>query len=107
MLGYLGDQDITPDLADQTSLHNPWLGGYMPVNLSFNQGREMIIDDPEQFKIEVKKPLESTKHVNKLAQRGTIFWDYGNAFLLESSRAEADILELDGLVRYSFPMLKV
>ena len=102
LLGYLVDQDITPDLAsDQTSLHNPWLGGYMPVNLSFNQGREMIIDDPEQFKIEVKKTLRKhVKHVNKLAQRGTIFWDYGNAFLLESSRAEADILELDGSFRY-------
>ena len=61
----------------------------------------MIIDDPEQFKIEVKKTLRKhVKHVNKLAQRGTIFWDYGNAFLLESSRAEADILELDGSFRY-------
>ena len=102
LLGYLVEQDITPDLAsDQTSLHNPWLGGYMPVNLSFNQGREMIIDDPEQFKIEVKKTLRKhVKHVNKLAERGTIFWDYGNAFLLESSRAEADILELDGSFRY-------
>ena len=73
----------------------------MPVNLSFNQGREMIIEDPEQFKIEVKKTLRKhVKHVNKLAERGTIFWDYGNAFLLESSRAEADILELDGSFRY-------
>ena len=102
LLDYLVEQDITPDLAsDQTSLHNPWLGGYMPVNLSFNQGREMIIDDPEQFKLEVKKTLRKhVKHVNKLAERGTIFWDYGNAFLLESSRAEADILELDGSFRY-------
>ena len=63
----------------------------------------MIIDDPEQFKIEVKKTLRKhVKHVNKLAQRGTIFWDYGNAFLLESSRAEADILELDGSFRVPF-----
>ena len=102
LLGYLVEQDITPDLAsDQTSLHNPWLGGYMPVNLSFDQGREMIIDDPDQFKIEVKKTLRMhVKHVNQLAKRGTIFWDYGNAFLLESSRAEADILELDGSFRY-------
>ena len=102
LLEYLVEQNITPDLAsDQTSLHNPWLGGYMPVGISFEDGREMIINDPDGFKNEVQKTLRKhVQYVNKLTERGTIFWDYGNAFLLESSRAGADVVESDGSFRY-------
>ena len=102
LLEYLVEQNITPDLAsDQTSLHNPWLGGYMPVGMSFEKGRQMIINDPDGFKNEVQKTLRKhVQYVNQLTDRGTIFWDYGNAFLLESSRAGADIVESDGSFRY-------
>ena len=102
LLEYLVEQNITPDLAsDQTSLHNPWLGGYMPVGMSFENGRQMIINDPDGFKNEVQKTLRKhVQYVNELTDRGTIFWDYGNAFLLESSRAGADIVESDGSFRY-------
>ena len=102
LLEYLVEQNITPDLAsDQTSLHNPWLGGYMPVGMSFENGRKMIINDPDGFKNEVQKTLRKhVQYVNQLTDRGTIFWDYGNAFLLESSRAGADIVESDGSFRY-------
>ena len=102
LLEYLVEQNITPDLAsDQTSLHNPWLGGYMPLGMSFEKGREMIINDPEGFRNEVKKTLRKhVEYVNQLTDRGTIFWDYGNAFLLESSRAGADVIESDGSFRY-------
>ena len=102
LLEYLVDQNITPDLAsDQTSLHNPWLGGYMPVGMSFEDGRVMIINDPDGFKNEVQKTLRKhVEYVNQLTDRGTIFWDYGNAFLLESSRAGAEVVESDGTFRY-------
>ncbi len=102
LLEYLVEQNITPDLAsDQTSLHNPWLGGYMPVGMSFENGRQMIINDPDGFKNEVQKTLRKhVEYVNQLTDRGTIFWDYGNAFLLESSRAGADVIESDGSFRY-------
>ena len=102
LLEYLVEQNITPDLAsDQTSLHNPWLGGYMPVGMSFENGRQMIINDPDGFKNEVQKTLRKhVEYVNQLTDRGTIFWYYGNAFLLESSRAGADIVESDGSFRY-------
>ena len=102
LLEYLVEQNITPDLAsDQTSLHNPWLGWYMPVGMSFENGRQMIINDPDGFKNEVQKTLRKhVEYVNQLTDRGTIFWDYGNAFLLESSRAGADVVESDGSFRY-------
>ena len=102
LLEYLVANDITPDLAsDQTSLHNPWLGGYMPVDLSFEDGLQMIKQDQESFKEAVRSSLR--RHVgsiNELSSRGTVFWDYGNAFLLESSRAGADIMDVDGTFRY-------
>ena len=102
LLEYLVEQEITPDLAsDQTSLHNPWLGGYMPQGMSLEQSRQMIMENPSGFKQEVKSTLRKhVEYVNKLVNRGTIFWDYGNAFLLESSRAGADILLPDGSFRY-------
>ena len=80
--------------SDQTSLHNPWSGGYYPVGLSFDEANTMMNQQPEQFKELVKKSL--LKHasiINKHTQKGTYFFDYGNAFLLEASRAGADILK--------------
>jgi len=102
LLEHLVDKGITPDLAsDQTSLHNPWLGGYMPVGISFEEGLSMIEKDPEQFKKEVRFSLR--RHVdaiNSLTAKGTRFWDYGNAFLLEASRAGADVISEDASFRY-------
>ncbi len=102
-LGYVGNiidvweklyyENITPDLgSDQTSLHNPWLGGYTPHGMTYEEMKEMISNNPEEFKIKVKNSL--IKHVNvinNLSEKGMYFWDYGNAFLLEAGRAGADI----------------
>tara|TARA_B100000029_G_scaffold93465_3_gene83501 strand:- start:16412 stop:18415 length:2004 start_codon:yes stop_codon:yes gene_type:complete len=102
LLEYLVKSNITPDIAsDQTSLHNPWLGGYMPAGISLDDSRRLLRDDPAKFKKEVQNSLR--RHVNcinHLCNRGMIFWDYGNAFLLESSRAGADVLDDDGSFRY-------
>ena len=102
LLEYLVQSEITPDLAsDQTSLHNPWLGGYMPAGIGFEEGRALLREDPPAFKIEVQNTLRRhVDSINQLCKRGTVFWDYGNAFLLESSRAGADILQEDGSFRY-------
>ena len=102
LLEYLVDNDITPDLAsDQTSLHNPWLGGYMPVDINFEDGLRMIKQDQVTFKEAVRSSLRRhVKSINELSSRGTVFWDYGNAFLLESSRAGADVIDEDGTFRY-------
>jgi len=82
--------------SDQTSLHNPWSGGYYPVGLRFEEANRMIKEDPEAFKKQVKKSLvRHVNAVNKHTEKGTYFFDYGNAFLLESSRAGADILGTD------------
>jgi urocanate hydratase len=89
------DQDnIHIDLgSDQTSLHNPWAGGYYPIGFSFEQSNEMMANQPEKFKEEVQKTLRRhTTAINKHTARGTYFFDYGNAFLLEASRAGADIM---------------
>lgn len=93
------EEDIQIDLgSDQTSLHNPWAGGYYPVGLSFEESNRLMAEDPAKFKEEVQKTLvRHVRIVNKHAQRGTYFFDYGNAFLLESSRAGADILAENGL----------
>lgn len=78
--------------SDQTSLHNPWAGGYYPVGMSLEESNEMMAKDPEKFKIKVKESLKrQTAAINKHTQRGTYFFDYGNAFLLEASRAGAEI----------------
>lgn len=93
------EQDIHIDLgSDQTSLHNPWAGGYYPVGQSFEDSNEMMASNPDQFKIEVQKTLR--KHadaINKHTAKGTYFFDYGNAFLLEASRAGADIMAENGI----------
>ncbi|MCP9762997.1 urocanate hydratase [Lacihabitans soyangensis] len=79
--------------SDQTSLHNPWSGGYYPVGLGFEEANDMISKNPEEFKVLVKKSLVRQAHaINKHAKKGTYFFDYGNAFLLEASRAGADIM---------------
>jgi len=79
--------------SDQTSLHNPWAGGYYPTGMSFDQANEMMANNPEQFKIEVQKTLRRhADAINKHTSKGTYFFDYGNAFLLEASRAGADII---------------
>jgi urocanate hydratase len=87
--------------SDQTSLHNPWAGGYYPVGMTFEEANEMMSSNPDKFKDEVQKTLK--RHVtaiNKHTKKGTYFFDYGNAFLLESSRAGADINGEDQEFRY-------
>ncbi len=96
------DHDIRVDIgSDQTSLHNPWAGGYYPAGLSFDEANRMISDDPEKFKSHVRKSLiRQVEAINRHTKKGTYFFDYGNAFLLEASRAGADILKPDGEFRY-------
>ena len=98
----LASEDIHVDLgSDQTSLHNPWAGGYYPVGYSFEESKRMMAEEPARFKEAVQASLR--RHVaaiNKLAAKGMYFFDYGNAFLLESSRAGADVLKPDGSFRY-------
>ena len=86
-------EDVFVDLgSDQTSLHNPWAGGYYPVGMSLEESNEMMAKDPDQFKIKVKESLcRQTEAINKHTEKGTYFFDYGNAFLLEASRAGAKI----------------
>ena len=87
--------------SDQTSLHNPFAGGYYPAGLSFEEANRMMADDPEAYKEKVYASLRRhVAAVNQLVEKGMYFFDYGNAFLLESSRAGADILKEDGLFRY-------
>ena len=98
----LADEDIRVDLgSDQTSLHNPWAGGYYPVGYSLEESKRMMADDPAAFKEAVQASLRRhVAAVNRLTARGMYFFDYGNAFLLESSRAGADIMGPDGKFRY-------
>lgn len=94
----LAADGIQVDLgSDQTSLHNPWAGGYYPVGVSFEEAKAMMADDPMRFKELVQESLRrQVAAINKLTARGMYFFDYGNAFLLESSRAGADIMSPDG-----------
>jgi len=87
--------------SDQTSLHNPWSGGYYPAGLSLAESQKMMADDPAQFRQEVSATLiRHAKAINQMHTRGMYFFDYGNAFLLEASRAGADILCADGSFKY-------
>ena len=99
---YAANKGIQVDLgSDQTSLHNPFAGGYYPVGYSLEESKKMMADEPAKFKDAVYASLR--RHVaaiNKLTAKGMYFFDYGNAFLLESSRAGADILKEDGKFRY-------
>lgn len=98
----LADEDIMVDLgSDQTSLHNPWAGGYYPAGIGFEAAKQMMAEEPEKFKQAVQASLRrQVEAINKLTAKGMYFFDYGNAFLLESSRAGADILKGDGTFRY-------
>jgi urocanate hydratase len=96
------DENIYVDLgSDQTSLHNPWSGGYYPAGLSFEESNRMMSADPEKFRDEVQQSLRrQVDAINRHATNGTYFFDYGNAFLLEASRAGADVLKTNGDFRY-------
>ena len=98
----LADEGISVDLgSDQTSLHNPWAGGYYPVGYSLEESKQMMANDPAAFKEAVQASLRrQVDAINRLTAKGMYFFDYGNAFLLESSRAGADILLPDGRFRY-------
>ena len=100
----LAERNIAVDLGtDQTSLHNPWAGGYYPVGLTYEESNAMMAEQPELFKQKVQDTLKRhTNAVNTLTQRGMYFFDYGNAFLLEASRAGADIMSEDGLT-FKYP----
>ena len=98
----LADEDIHVDLgSDQTSLHNPWAGGYYPVGYTYEESKAMMAEEPERFKECVQESLRRhAAAVNRLADKGMYFFDYGNAFLLEASRAGADVIKEDGGFRY-------
>ena len=98
----LAAENIAVDLgSDQTSLHNPWAGGYYPVGYSYEESNRMMAQEPERFREAVQASLRrQVAAINTLTERGMYFFDYGNAFLLESSRAGADILKADGTFRY-------
>ncbi|MCD8206712.1 MAG: urocanate hydratase, partial [Bacteroidales bacterium] len=98
----LAHDAISVDLgSDQTSLHNPWAGGYYPVGLSYEESQKMMAEEPELFKEKVRESLRrQCAAINRLADIGMYFFDYGNAFLLESSRAGADIMLPNGRFRY-------
>ncbi|WP_159800118.1 urocanate hydratase [Flavobacterium sp. MK4S-17] len=97
-------EDIYVDLgSDQTSLHNPWAGGYYPVGLSFEEANKMMAANPEGFKEKVQESLRrQADAINSHTAKGTYFFDYGNAFLLEASRAGADIMAADG-INFRYP----
>ena len=89
--------------SDQTSLHNPWAGGYYPANLSFDESNEMMVNNPELFKTKVQETLRRhADAINKHTEKGTYFFDYGNAFLLEASRAGADIMNINATLGREF-----
>ena len=98
----LAEEDIHVDLgSDQTSLHNPWAGGYYPAGLSLEESKQMMAEDPENFKKAVQASLRrQVEAINRLTKKGMYFFDYGNAFLLESGRAGADVMLPNGKFRY-------
>ena len=98
------DANIHIDLgSDQTSLHNPWAGGYYPVGLTFEESNTLMANDPEKFKEKVQASLRrQVKAINKHTSKGTYFFDYGNAFLLEASRAGADVMSKNPTIGREF-----
>jgi len=96
------EENIKVDIgSDQTSLHNPWAGGYYPAEYSFEESNIMMVEEPDKFKEAVYKSLvRQVKAINMHSALGTYFFDYGNAFLLEASRAGADVMKRDGTFRY-------
>ena len=102
---YFAENDIHIDLgSDQTSLHNPWAGGYYPAGMSYEEANEMMANNPGLFKEKVQESLRrQAVAINKHTEKGTYFFDYGNAFLLEASRAGADILSKDPNKEFKYP----
>ncbi len=100
----LDEREIHVDLgSDQTSLHNPWKGGYYPTGVGFLEARKMIAASPEKFAKLVRASLvRHADAISRMSKRGMAFWDYGNAFLLEASRAGADVMNADG-TKFSYP----
>ncbi len=98
------EENIHIDLgSDQTSLHNPWAGGYYPVDISFEDANEMMANKPEEFKDKVQATLRRhAAAINKHTEKGTYFFDYGNAFLLEASRAGADVMSSNPTIGREF-----
>ncbi|SFS51672.1 urocanate hydratase [Lutibacter maritimus] len=98
------DENVYVDLgSDQTSLHNPWAGGYYPVGISFDEANELMASNPDLFKEKVQESLRrQVKAINKHTAKGTYFFDYGNAFLLEASRAGADIMGKNN-INFKYP----
>ncbi|RZJ34365.1 MAG: urocanate hydratase [Flavobacterium sp.] len=113
-IGYLGnavdvweklhDENIYIDLgSDQTSLHNPWAGGYYPAGIAFEDAKKMMAEQPEEFRKKVQESLRrQAAAINRHTENGTYFFDYGNAFLLECSRAGADVMASDG-INFRYP----
>jgi urocanate hydratase len=99
---YLLEKEIPVELgSDQTSLHNPFAGGYYPVGISLIEAQQMMAEEPERFKEAVRSSLRrQVRAINGLVEKGMYFWDYGNAFLLESGRAGAEVFQEDGSFRY-------
>ncbi len=97
-------ENIFVDLgSDQTSLHNPWAGGYYPAGLTYEESNDMMANNPELFKQKVQESLRrQVTAINNHSKKGTYFFDYGNAFLLEASRAGADVMAADG-IRFKYP----
>jgi len=96
------ERNIKIDLgSDQTSLHNPWAGGYYPVGLSLDESNKMMTENPPEFKKYVQESLKrQVEAINKLVEKGMYFWDYGNAFLLEAGRAGARVFNTNGTFKY-------
>jgi urocanate hydratase len=101
---YLDDRNILVEMgSDQTSLHNPWSGGYYPAGISFEAANEMMASSPGAFREKVQMSLRrQAAAINRHVARGTYFFDYGNAFLLEASRAGADVMSADG-INFRYP----
>jgi len=97
-------ENIFIDLgSDQTSLHNPWAGGYYPAGLSYEESNQLMANNPDEFKKQVQQSLRrQTDAINKHAAKGTYFFDYGNAFLLEASRAGAEVMA-DDKINFKYP----
>jgi len=98
------EENVFVDMgSDQTSLHNPWAGGYYPVGLSYDRANDLMRSNPDEFKKQVHQSLRrQALAINKHTAKGTYFFDYGNAFLLEASRAGADVMAVDG-INFRYP----
>jgi urocanate hydratase len=98
----LAEKNIKVELgSDQTSLHNPWAGGYYPAGMTLEESNTMMVADPDQFREKVRASLRrQVEAIRKIAENEMYFWDYGNAFLLEAGRAGADVLKQDGSFIY-------